>query len=202
MNHVEDTHVPKDKCWPRFWTDTPPRACPGVWCARPASPTNVGASYDAASRGPAMFYLYGTSAPGQTPETLNALREEITRIARDGVDAAELARAKAQLIRAIDAAVLSGRVTRSQVIKEIIKYAYASNTKQQTALLNHVPGYDMVNSYTDANDVYRNKLGITDAAQLQRAEYDLISYRSREILERGRTYGMPTFWKENSHAAA
>ncbi|MDR1648563.1 MAG: insulinase family protein [Zoogloeaceae bacterium] len=60
---------------------------------------DVGASYDAASRGPAMFYLYGVSAPGQPPEILEAaLREEITRIARDGVDAAELARAKAQLI--------------------------------------------------------------------------------------------------------
>jgi len=41
----------------------------------------------------------------------------------------------------------------------------------------------MVNSYTDAKGVYRNKLGITDAVQLQRVEYDITSRRSREILE-------------------
>lgn len=61
--------------------------------------TSVGASYDAVNRGPAMFYLYGSPAPGQTPEALEkALRAEVERIAREGVDEAELKRAKAQLI--------------------------------------------------------------------------------------------------------
>ena len=40
-----------------------------------------------------------------------------------------------------------------------------------------------LNSYTDAHGVYRNKLGITDAAQLNRVEYDITARRSREILE-------------------
>jgi len=61
--------------------------------------TSVGSAYDALNRGPAMFYLYGTPAPGQTPEALEAaLREEIARIAREGVDAAELQRARAQIV--------------------------------------------------------------------------------------------------------
>lgn len=63
--------------------------------------THVGASYDALNRGPALFYLYGSPAPGQTPETLEkALRAEVERIAREGVQEAELKRAKAQLIAA------------------------------------------------------------------------------------------------------
>ncbi|MDR3324255.1 MAG: insulinase family protein [Zoogloeaceae bacterium] len=63
--------------------------------------TSVGVSYDALNRGPSMFYLYGSPTPGQTPEALEAaLREEIARIARDGVDAEELERARAQLIAA------------------------------------------------------------------------------------------------------
>jgi zinc protease len=63
--------------------------------------TSVGVSYDAFNRGPAMFYLYGSPAPGQTPEALEqALRAELAQIASEGVDAAELRRAKAQLIAA------------------------------------------------------------------------------------------------------
>lgn len=63
--------------------------------------THVGAAYDALNRGPAMFYVYGSPAPGQTPEALEqALRAEVERIARDGVEVAELERAKAQLIAA------------------------------------------------------------------------------------------------------
>jgi cell filamentation protein len=42
-----------------------------------------------------------------------------------------------------------------------------------------------VNSYTDANGVYRNKLGITDVDQLRKIEYDITRSRSFEILERG-----------------
>ena len=41
----------------------------------------------------------------------------------------------------------------------------------------------MANSYTDANGVYRNTLGIADAAQLKRTEYGLTTQRSQEILE-------------------
>lgn len=61
--------------------------------------TDVGASYDALNRGPTLFYLYGTPAAGQTPETLEAaLKAEIADIAQNGVEEAELARAKAQLL--------------------------------------------------------------------------------------------------------
>lgn len=60
---------------------------------------SVGADYSKLSRGPAMFYLYGSPVEGQTPEALEkALRQELTRIAQDGVTEAELKRAKAQLI--------------------------------------------------------------------------------------------------------
>jgi cell filamentation protein len=41
----------------------------------------------------------------------------------------------------------------------------------------------MTSSYADEKGVYRNKLGITDAAQLRRFEYDFTAQRSREILE-------------------
>jgi cell filamentation protein len=41
----------------------------------------------------------------------------------------------------------------------------------------------VTNSYTDAHGVYRNKLGITDAAELRRIEYDFTAHRSGEILE-------------------
>lgn len=41
----------------------------------------------------------------------------------------------------------------------------------------------MLNSYTDASGVYRNKLGIENAEQLKRVEYDITTHRSREILE-------------------
>lgn len=60
---------------------------------------SVGADYSNLSRGPAMFYLYGSPAEGKTPEALEkALRQELARIAQDGVTEAELKRAKAQLI--------------------------------------------------------------------------------------------------------
>ncbi|MGB4466460.1 MAG: pitrilysin family protein [Azovibrio sp.] len=61
--------------------------------------TSVGVDYDALGRGPALFYLYGSPAGGHSPEALEkALRAEVERIAREGVDEAELKRAKAQLI--------------------------------------------------------------------------------------------------------
>jgi cell filamentation protein len=41
----------------------------------------------------------------------------------------------------------------------------------------------VANAYIDANSVYRNKLGLTDAAQLKRVEYDTTAIRNREILQ-------------------
>lgn len=51
----------------------------------------------------------------------------------------------------------------------------------------------MVNSYTDANGVYCNKLGIADAAQLRLVEYDLVALRSDEILSRRVDLGVRGF---------
>jgi zinc protease len=57
------------------------------------------AGYDGVGRGPGMFYLSGSPAPGKTvAEIETAMRAEIAKVARDGVGAAELARAKAQLV--------------------------------------------------------------------------------------------------------
>ena len=59
----------------------------------------AGAGYDLIARGPALFLLDGTPAQGKTAAELEAaLRAEIALIARDGVNADELARVKAQLI--------------------------------------------------------------------------------------------------------
>lgn len=46
------------------------------------------------------------------------------------------------------------------------------------------------NGYTDANGVFKNLLGATDGAELQRAEYALAAIRSREILEGHARYGV------------
>lgn len=61
----------------------------------------IGLNYDPVSRGPGMFYLYGTPAEGKTAADLEtALRNEIGKIQRDGIAEAELGRAKAQLLAA------------------------------------------------------------------------------------------------------
>ena len=58
---------------------------------------SAGSGADVLGRGPGAFLLIGTPAKGQTPAALEAgLRAEIERIARDGVDAAELQRVKTQ----------------------------------------------------------------------------------------------------------
>ncbi len=50
-------------------------------------------------RGPQVFSLAGVPAPGKTPEQLQAaLRAEVTKIARDGISAAELSRVKTQWV--------------------------------------------------------------------------------------------------------
>ncbi|MDM0145965.1 pitrilysin family protein [Variovorax sp. J2P1-31] len=50
-------------------------------------------------RGPQLFELDGVPAAGKTPEAVEAaLRAEVARVARDGVEAAELARVKTQWV--------------------------------------------------------------------------------------------------------
>ena len=58
---------------------------------------SVDASYGPLSRGPAVFSLTGVPAPGVSPEELEtALKAEVARVAREGVDEAELRRVKTQ----------------------------------------------------------------------------------------------------------
>ncbi len=60
---------------------------------------SASAWYGFAGRGPQLFGLSGVPATGQSAETLEAaLRGEVARVARDGVDAAELARVKTQWV--------------------------------------------------------------------------------------------------------
>ncbi|MDR1853612.1 MAG: insulinase family protein [Azoarcus sp.] len=60
---------------------------------------SAGASYDAVNRGPALFYLEGVPAPGQSIEKLEAaLRAELQRIRDEGVSEAELNRVKTQAL--------------------------------------------------------------------------------------------------------
>lgn len=60
---------------------------------------SVGAGYSGISRGPVLFTLEGSPAPGVTTEQLeNLLREQVARIANEGVSAQELQRVKTQLI--------------------------------------------------------------------------------------------------------
>jgi zinc protease len=60
---------------------------------------NASAGYDAVSRGPGMFMIDATPAPGKTVAAVEqAIRAELERVKRDGISDAELARAKAQVI--------------------------------------------------------------------------------------------------------
>lgn len=62
---------------------------------------SVGASYDTGNRGPSLFYLYGVPTKDSTVEALQAaLRDEIRRIAEEGISAEELARVKTQAVAA------------------------------------------------------------------------------------------------------
>lgn len=62
---------------------------------------SAGAGYDATVRGEALFMVSGTPAEGRSVAELEAaLREEIARIAREGVSAQELERVKMQTIAA------------------------------------------------------------------------------------------------------
>ena len=58
----------------------------------------VGAGYDRVNRGPGLFVMDGTPAPGKTVQELEqALRGQIARIVESGVSAEELQRVKAQV---------------------------------------------------------------------------------------------------------
>ncbi len=61
--------------------------------------SDVGAGYDSASRGPALFTLEATPSEGKTvSDTEAALREEIALIVKNGVSEQELTRVKAQVM--------------------------------------------------------------------------------------------------------
>ncbi|MSQ71061.1 MAG: insulinase family protein [Betaproteobacteria bacterium] len=60
--------------------------------------TDASAGYDQLARGPGMFYLHGTVAPGRaTVELETGFREAVSRIVAEGVTAKELERVKRQL---------------------------------------------------------------------------------------------------------
>jgi zinc protease len=60
---------------------------------------NASAGYDPVARGPGMFMIDATPAAGKSAVALEkAIRAEISRIQRDGISEAELARVKAQVI--------------------------------------------------------------------------------------------------------
>ncbi len=62
---------------------------------------SVDFGYDSTARGPGMIYLSGTPAEGKSAADLEAaLRAEIKRLLDEGVSAAELQRARAQLLAA------------------------------------------------------------------------------------------------------
>jgi zinc protease len=62
---------------------------------------NASAGYDAVTRGPGMFLIDATPAQGKSVADLEkAIRAEITRVQREGISEAELARVKAQVIAA------------------------------------------------------------------------------------------------------
>ncbi|MEO8411085.1 MAG: pitrilysin family protein, partial [Propionivibrio sp.] len=61
--------------------------------------TSAGAGYDSTARGPGLFYLQGAPSADKSVADLEAgLRAEIARVARDGVSAEELKRARAQVV--------------------------------------------------------------------------------------------------------
>ena len=60
---------------------------------------DAGAYHDFSGRGPQVFVLEGVPAAGKTPQALEAaLREQVSRIASEGISEAELKRVKAQWV--------------------------------------------------------------------------------------------------------
>ncbi len=63
--------------------------------------TDVGTGYGAISRGPGLFLIEGTPSEGKTViELEQGIRQEIARVQRDGINAEELQRVKAQVVAA------------------------------------------------------------------------------------------------------
>ena len=63
--------------------------------------SEVGAGYDAVSRGPALFVVEGTPSEGKAVGALEtAIRAELERIKKDGVTEEELARVRSQVVAA------------------------------------------------------------------------------------------------------
>jgi zinc protease len=62
---------------------------------------NASAGYDAVARGPGMFMIDATPAPGKSVAELEkAIRAELARVQKEGISEAELERVKAQVIAA------------------------------------------------------------------------------------------------------
>jgi zinc protease len=62
---------------------------------------DASAGYDAVARGPGMFMIDATPAPGKSVDALEkAIRAELRRLQQEGISEAELARVKAQVIAA------------------------------------------------------------------------------------------------------
>lgn len=60
---------------------------------------DVGVDYDPVSRGPALFLVGATAAEGKTlDQVIDGLKREIERIKREGIDAQELERVRAQVV--------------------------------------------------------------------------------------------------------
>lgn len=60
--------------------------------------SQIGASYDSSTRGPALFTLEGTPSEGKTVADLEAgIRAQLALLVRDGISAEELQRVKAQV---------------------------------------------------------------------------------------------------------
>ena len=61
--------------------------------------SSINADYDSIGRGPSMFFLNGTPSEGKSVTDLEvALRNEIKKLIREGVNEKELSRAKAQVV--------------------------------------------------------------------------------------------------------
>ena len=106
-------HAPSLKDWEK---DTPPYALQilaGVLSGNDSArlqktlvktqqiAVNASAGYDAVARGPGMFMIDATPAPGKSVAAMEkAIRSELERIQHEGISEVELARVKAQVIAA------------------------------------------------------------------------------------------------------
>ncbi|MBM3395202.1 MAG: insulinase family protein [Betaproteobacteria bacterium] len=100
---------------------------------------NAGAYYDGANRGPALFVLDGTPAPGTTLAVLeSAFKAEIQRILDEGVGAKEMQRVKAQVIAgqvfAMDSVFNQGRLMGSFEMAGLPYYSARAQSEKLTAV--------------------------------------------------------------------